>query len=355
MNIEINRHLMGLDAYVPGEQPTEPGWVKLNTNENPYPPAPEVIEVFHSFAPDRARLYPPPDCATLRSAIGETLDWPPEGILITNGSDEGLRLIAHSYLNAGDRVGMFRPTYSYYPILAQMFGAAISASNVGRRGEWPGPLDFDGVKLFFLANPNPPYGTFHTPDQIAEMVASHPGVLFAIDEAYVEFADRDCLSLLRRFSNLFLLRTFSKSHALAGLRVGFVLGRSEHMVPLRVVRDSYNVNAMSQMAAVAAWQARGYYRARMAEVVQTREATRMRLSDLGFDVLPSQANFLFARHGKAPQLFQQLKERRILVRYFDAPTTRDGLRITVGTPEQMDTLILALSNLLEQKRPRRDS
>jgi len=347
VNISINRHLVGLDGYVPGEQPTEPGWVKLNTNENPYPPAPEVAEVFRSFTPDRARLYPPPDCGPLRRAISETLDWPPEGVLVTNGSDEGLRLIAHSYLNSGDRIGMFWPTYSFYAIIGRMFGAAAVVSEVGQNGEWPERLNLDGVKLFFLANPNPPYGTFYAPERVVAMVASHSHVLFAIDEAYAEFAGDNCLSWLRRYDNVFILRTFSKSHALAGLRVGFILARPERLAPLQIVRDSYNVNAMSQRAALAAWQARDYYRSSIARVVKTREAAARRLRELGLDVLPSRANFLFARHPEASRLFARLKEREILVRYFDSPTTRDGLRITIGTPEEMDALTAALSTLLE--------
>jgi histidinol-phosphate aminotransferase len=346
MTTSINRHLIGLEPYVPGEQPTEPGWVKLNTNENPYPPAPEVAEVMRAFAPDRARLYPPPDCAALRRAIGETFDWPPDGVLVTNGSDEALRLIAHSYLNAGDTAGMLWPTYSYYPLVGGLFGAASATFEVGRRGEWPAAVNLDGVKVFFLANPNPPYGTFYESERIGEMVAAHRDILFAIDEAYTEFAGGDCLSLLRRCENVFISRTFSKSHALAGLRVGFVLARPEQLQPLLVACDSYNVNAMSQLAALAAWRARDYYRARIASVIETREATAKQLAGLGLEVLPSGGNFLFARHPDAPRLFRQLKERRILVRYFDTPPTRDGFRITIGTPDQMDALAAALSMLV---------
>ena len=139
MSTPINRHLEGLEAYVPGEQPTEPGWVKLNTNENPYSPAPEVIDALRSFPPERIRIYPSPDCASLRRAISERLDGPLDGILATNGSDEALRLICHAFLNSGDRIGMLWPTYSLYPILGQMFGAASATAEIGRRGEWPGP------------------------------------------------------------------------------------------------------------------------------------------------------------------------------------------------------------------------
>jgi histidinol-phosphate aminotransferase len=227
-----------------------------------------------------------------------------------------------------------------------MFGASTVASDVGRNGEWPARLDLDGVKMFFLATPNPPSGTFYEPQPVTEIVATHAHILFVIDEAYAEFAGDNCLPLLRRFDNVFLVRTFSKSHALAGLRVGFVLARPEQLAPLRVVRDSYNVNAMSQLAGLAAWQAGDYYRARTAKIVEARDSTAKRLRGLGFDVLPSRANLLFARHPQAPRLFRQLKERRILVRHFDSPATRDGLRITIGTPEQMDTLLAALSDLL---------
>jgi len=346
MPLSMNRHLVGVEPYVPGEQPAEAGWIKLNTNENPYPPAPEVAEVMRSFAPDRARLYPPPDCVALRRAVGETLGWPPDGVLVTNGSDEGLRLLGHAFLNPGDKVGMVWPTYSFYPLIAKMFGAGMTVFEAGRRGEWPDRLDLSGVKVFYLANPNPPYGTFYDVERVAGLAASHPDVLFVLDEAYAEFAGADGLPLLRRFENVVIVRTFSKSHALAGLRVGLVLARPEQLVPLMVVCDSYNVNAMSQLAALAAWRARDYYRERNAKVVEGREASAKRLKELRFDVLPSSANFVFARHREAPRLFQQLKERRILVRYFDTPQTRDGLRITIGTPEEMDALIAALTELL---------
>jgi histidinol-phosphate aminotransferase len=346
MTIQINRHLIGLEAYVPGEQPTEPGWVKLNTNENPYSPAPEVAEVYRSFAPDRARLYPPPNSAVVRKVVGEVLDWPPEGILVTNGSDEGLRLIAHAHLNAGDHVGMLWPTYSFYPLIGAMFGAGGIVSEVGRNGEWPERINLDRVKLFYLSNPNPPYGTFYEPERIAALVAAHRDVLFVIDEAYVDFAGGDCLPVLRRFDNVFITRTGSKSQALAGLRVGFVLARPKQLATLWIVCDSYNVNVMSQLAAAAAWRAGDYYRSRAGKIIETREATAKRLRELGFDVLPSQANFVFARHPEARRLFLQLKERKILVRYFDAPATRDGLRITIGTPQEMDMLTAALAELV---------
>ena len=351
MSTPINRHLVGLEAYVPGEQPAEPGWVKLNTNENPYPPAPDVIEVLRSFAPEGIRMYPPPDCARLRRAIGERLDWPVDGVLVTNGSDEALRLLCHAFLNSGDRIGMLWPTYSLYPILGQMFGAASAMSDVGRRGEWPDRLELDGVRLFFLSNPNPPYGTFYQPDQVAKLVGSCSGILFVIDEAYVEFAGCDCQALLGQFDNVFVVRTFSKSHSLAGLRVGFVLGQPERVRPLQVVRDSYNVNALSQSAALAAWQADDYYRAQIAEIVALRGETARRLVELGFDVLPSGANFIFARHSEAQRLFSQLKARKILVRYFDSPPTRDGLRITIGMRTEMDTLMRALEDLLAAGDP----
>lgn len=350
MNLKINRHLEGLEPYVPGEQPTESGWVKLNTNENPYPPAPEVLAALRSLEPESARKYPPPDCAPLRRAIAEDLDWEPEGILVTNGSDEALRMICHAYLNEGDRVGMLRPTYSLYPILARMFGGAVAEIPVGPGGEWPGHMDLDGVRVFFIANPNPPYGTFYKPDRVAELASMHDDILFAVDAAYIEFAPDDCVRLLREFKNVFIIRTFSKSHSLAGLRVGFILGHPEEMAPLWVVRDSYNVNAASQAAALAAWQAHDYYQTQNDHISEVREATVAKLAELGFKVLPSKANFVFARHKKAPQLFEQLKKKQILVRYFDSPETHDGLRITIGTPKEMEALFKALYGLLATGR-----
>jgi histidinol-phosphate aminotransferase len=344
----MNRQLQGLDAYVPGEQPTGPGWVKLNTNENAYPPAPEVIEAIRDFDPQGIRKYPNPTGLALREAIADSFEWAVEGTMITNGSDEGLRMLCHAFLNPGDRVGMLWPTYSLYPILGRMFGAETAKSPVGRNGEWPDTFAFENVKLFFLANPNPPYGTFYEERQIANIIASHPDVIFVIDAAYLEFSHHacSCSTLMLEFDNLFILQTFSKGHAMAGLRVGFLLGHPERMEPLWVVRDSYNVNTVSQAAALEAWNARGYYQDILAKVSRTRESTRARLAELGFEVLPSEANFVFARHAEAPRIFEELKRRKILVRYFDAPETHDGLRITIGTPEQMDKLFGALAEIL---------
>lgn len=344
----VNQNIVGLEAYVPGEQPTDPDWVKLNTNENPFPPAPQVVEVLRSFDPELIRRYPQPDSAPLREAIAQRLDWPADGIVVTNGSDEALRMLCHAFLNRGERIAMLEPTYSLYPILGRMFGAESLRSRVGRGGELPDRLELDGAKMFFLANPNPPFGTHFRADELAGIIALHEDILFVIDEAYVEFAPSDCLGLLHEFENVLVVRTFSKSHALAGLRVGFVLGDPDRIAPLWVVRDSYNVNALSQAAALAAWQARDYYRLRTARIVEARRRAEQRLGEMGFDVLPSEANFLFARHHHAPRIFMELKKRKILVRYFDSPETRDGLRITVGTDEQMETLYSALSEILER-------
>jgi histidinol-phosphate aminotransferase len=345
MKEPVNQFLIGLHPYAPGEQPTEPGWVKINTNENPYPPAPEVKEALCAIDPELLRKYPPPDATAFREAVGRTFGWPADGVMITNGSDEGLRMLCHAYLNPGDRIGMLWPTYSLYPTLGRMFGADSVYSPVGRRGEWPEEIDLDGVKLFFLANPNPPFGTFYEPRRIEALVASRPDVLFAVDEAYVMFAPASCMALLREHGNLFVLRTFSKSHGLAGLRIGLLFGPLDRMEPLRIVRDSYNVNAASQLAGIAAWKANRYYEECARKVVATRRSTVARLAALGFDVLPSDANFIFARHPKAKAIYEGLKARRILVRYFDSPETRDGLRITIGTPEEMETMISAVEEM----------
>lgn len=344
----MNRDLEGLDPYIPGEQPTEPGWVKLNTNENPYPPAPGVFKAVKCFDAEFMRKYPAPDAAALREAIGESFGWPADGVLVTNGSDEALRMFCHAFLNPGDKIGMLWPTYSLYPILGRMFGAETLASRVGPSGEWPDRIEFEDVKLFFLANPNPPYGTLYDEKNVASIVASHPDIVFVIDAAYVEFAPGDCASLLFELDNVFITRTFSKSHALAGLRVGYVLGKPKRMRPLWVIRDSYNVNAVSQAAALAAWEDREYYNSTLEKVVGERDVAVAKLAELGFKVLPTAANFLFARHPKAPEIFKELKKRKILVRYFDSPETYDGLRITVGTSEDMAALFNALWDILSK-------
>ncbi|MBN1515778.1 histidinol-phosphate transaminase [Candidatus Sumerlaeota bacterium] len=344
----INPHLEQLEPYVPGEQPKGRKFIKLNTNEFPYPPSPRVIEMLRALPDDKARKYPDPVCGELRAAIGERFGFAPEQIIAGNGSDELLRMICHAFAQAGDTIGMLNPTYSLYPVLGAMYGLKSRGFAVDFDGRPQEELDLAGIAIFFFANPNPPYGSLYEPQFVAELVRKHPATLFVVDEAYVEFADWDCLALAREFENVMVTRTFSKSHSLAGMRVGFALGAEWLIDVLNRIRDSYNVNAASQAAALAAWQDREYYDERVLRVKQSRVRIRGELARLGWQVERSFGNFLFARCDNAPLVYEQLRERGILVRYFKQPPLDGGLRISIGSEEETDALLKACAEIAQE-------
>ncbi|MGI8907798.1 MAG: histidinol-phosphate transaminase [Candidatus Sumerlaeaceae bacterium] len=343
MKIAVNPAVAELHAYVPGEQPREPGFVKLNTNESPYPPAPEVLESVASTA--SYNKYPDPLSTDLRTTIAADLGLAPSNVLIGNGSDEVLRLLCHAFLDAaaGDSIGMLNPTYVLYETLAAMFGVPASVFDLtGPDYALPTAAISSDVKLFFLPNPNPPIGTWYTTEQIRALADFRSSRLIVVDEAYVDFAPGSAVELLRQYENLVITRTFSKSYSLAGLRVGFVLASEQIIEQLNKIRDSYNVNRVSQSAALAAWQATAYY-AEMTKRIRTdRDCLRQELLNRGFTVPLSHGNFLFARDSAAADLYSQLKARKVLVRYFNTPALADGIRITVGTRNELEILLREL-------------
>ena len=348
MPITPNSWVAGLEAYTPGEQPSGAGYIKLNTNEA-YAPAPEVLSAVHAAANEALfHRYPEPKSKALRAAIAEQLDVTIEEVIMGNGSDEVLRLLCHAYLsaNAGDKIGMVDPTYSLYHTLAAMFGCSYTSYPLkSPLYEIPQDAIASDARIFFLANPNPPYGTFYEPDVLAKLAAANPNRLVVIDEAYVDFAPHDAMEIYRKFENVVITRTFSKSYSLAGLRVGFAVARPEITAELEKIRDSYNMNRVSQAGALAAWQAKDYYAQMVNEIRSNREYLQKELANLGFVVPPSAGNFVFARRADAKELYLQLKERKILVRYFSAPALADGIRITIGTRAELDQLLTGIRDL----------
>ncbi|MCX7624942.1 MAG: histidinol-phosphate transaminase [Candidatus Sumerlaeaceae bacterium] len=349
--MRFNSILASLEAYVPGEQPRDGNYVKLNTNESPYPPAPEVVDAIKDCAcQDSLNKYPDPLSLALRKAIAERFGFSPENVLVGNGSDEVLRLVCHALLERGDCISMLYPTYVLYRTLAAMFGAGCVEIDVE-------PPSFDIPKtaftqrsqILFLANPNPPIGTLYPVEMIEELAKCQRERLVVVDEAYVDFSNTTCIELVRRYPNVAVTRTFSKCFALAGLRVGFIVGDRLLIEQLEKLKDSYNVNRISQAAALAAWQATDYYSGIAKRICATRDYLTTELRRRGFDVAQSAGNFLFARCSNAEQLYLRLKERKILVRYFKMRRLEDGLRITIGTPDDVSILLAALDEL--QKEP----
>ncbi|OPZ19607.1 MAG: Histidinol-phosphate aminotransferase [candidate division BRC1 bacterium ADurb.BinA364] len=339
------RAVREMSAYTPGEQPADPAIVKLNTNEFPYPPAPEVVEALRREATAALRLYPNPSAAPLRAALAELCGVAPERVFTGNGSDETLRYLFHAFAEPGDSIAILDPTYSLYPVLAKMFDERIEAHAAGEAPRLPESLFASRARLFVVANPNPPLGVFYPLREIARLADARPEALVAVDEAYAAFAPGDCLALARERANVLVSRTFSKSHALAGMRIGYAVAHPAVIESLDKIRDSYNINRASQAVALAALDAHGYYEAKAREIVETRERLRQALLEMGYRVPPSSGNFLFARSGDGRATLEALRKRKILVRFFDDPALRDGVRITIGSPEEIDRLIEAMREL----------
>lgn len=338
-----------MKGYTPGEQPKNLTTIKLNTNENPYPPSAEVLKAVRGQADQRLRLYPEPAADSLRKRLSQVYRWPVEGILVGNGSDEILSLLFHSTLEKGSLVQYPDITYSLYPVLAKIRDAKTKEIQLG--ADWG--LDFrkfsTQARLTLWGYPNPPVGNCFPLHEMKAFCKKAKGLVL-IDEAYVDFAKNDCLSIARTRSNVLILRTLSKSFSLAGVRLGYVFGHPQVISQLMKVKDSYNVNRMTQAVGLAAMTPAGLadMRKNVHCIQLDRNSLIEELRNLGFTVPDSHANFILAtRKGKpsAESLYKNLKKKRILVRYFSHPRLKDSLRITVGTPEQNHKLLATLKAL----------
>jgi histidinol-phosphate aminotransferase len=330
--------------YTPGEQPTAGRRVvKLNTNENPYPPSAAVLQMLHDAVDERVRLYPDPEALGLRQEASRLYGVPIDHVLVGNGSDELLALLLRALVDPGERVAFPVPTYSLYETLVAVQG--------GVRVDPPWPADWSlppaladaGAKLTFLCNPNSPSGTLVPIAEIDALARRVAGVL-VVDEAYVDFAPANALGLVGRLPNVVVLRTLSKSYSLAGLRVGLAFGHPELLRGLRTVKDSYNVNRLSQAAATAALADQATARANVERICRTRTRLTAALRAMGYDVPESAANFVLARRRGVDQapVARALAARDILVRHFTTHGLGDALRISVGTDADVDDLLPAL-------------
>lgn len=368
-----------LHAYVPGEQPTSTEVVKLNTNENPYPPPQAVMDAVHAIDGESLRRYPSPTAQPFRQAAAEAHRLSPEQVIATNGGDELLRMLITVYCEPGAAgrageaersevarggIGVAEPSYSLYPVLAAIHDTSVTRVPLGDRFALSEDIadawNSAGCRLGFVVNPHAPSGRWETPELLGRIADRFDGVL-VIDEAYVDFAKNDSLSLVRQGEaardNVVVLRTLSKGYSLAGMRFGYGLAGAGIIAALDKVRDSYNTDAVSQRAAVAAIQSREVAADSWQKVIAERNRLIDELSQRGLSVLPSASNFLLASLpsegepdsvGPLPQaaaVYQSLKQRLVFVRYFDQDRLRDSLRITVGTPAQNDRLLEALDEI----------
>ncbi|HMJ65681.1 MAG TPA: histidinol-phosphate transaminase [Candidatus Binatia bacterium] len=366
---QLVRPLLGqLHAYVPGEQPKIAGLIKLNTNENPNPPSPKVLKAIRSATDARLRLYPNPTADRLREKLAAHHKCKPENVIVGNGSDELLALATRVFVEPAGNVApsrstiqYFTPSYSLYPVLADIHGAVKngvplradftlpSVEELRRGGQW----NFDAA-LTYLTTPNAPSGRGYATAELEDLCRAHRGVA-VLDEAYVDFAGEHAMPLAFKYPHVIVARTFSKGYSLCFLRVGYFVGHPELIAALHKVRDSYNVNGIGQIAAEATLNNVAYYRKNFRRIIATRKRVSDALSKLGFEVLPSQTNFIFVR----PPLFsardwlEKLRAEKILVRWWDYPNVRDYLRVTIGTDNEMKTLLQVAKRIISTREKAR--
>ncbi len=343
------QEITDLIGYAPGEQPAV-GMrvVKLNTNEASFDPPPSVVAAAQVSA-DSLRKYPDPRATKLREVIAERHGLTPDHVLIGNGSDDILTILLRTYVPSGGRVAYPWPTYSLYPTLTQIQGA--TPVQVDWADGWQLPADnlvHAAADATFVVNPNAPSGTFIEPSEIGHLAKRLDNRLLLIDEAYADYAKTDCVSLLSQHANVAISRSFSKGFALAGVRLGYVLAAPAMIEQMDKVRDSYNVDAVAQAIGLAAMTEAAYYKSERAGVCTRREQLASAVEAAGFDVLPSQANFVFARHADSPRLYRELKKAGIFVRHWDEPDLSEYLRITVGTAAENEALLEKLFTLLKK-------
>lgn len=344
----VRPNIQAMAGYTPGEQPRDDGIIKLNTNENPYPPSPRVLAAIADLLrTDRLRKYPDPSGTAFRQAAGELFGLDPDCVLIGNGSDDILTILTRTFVPQGGLIASPTPSYLLYRTLADIQGARFAT--VPYTADWslPDPWPIADAHLTFVANPNSPSGTVVGLEALASLAETLTGPL-VIDEAYVDFAEANAVELLRRHRNVIVTRTLSKSYSLAGLRFGFGLAAPEVVRECTKVKDSYNCDLLSLAGAQAALQDQAYLEETRAKILDTRQRMTQALRLLGFEVLPSQANFVWVRHVARPvqPLFAQLKERKILVRYMNYPGYGDGLRVSVGSDPEIDRFLDVLAALL---------
>ncbi len=347
----LTSRLKSLEPYTPGEQPLIKNLIKLNTNESPFPPSETAIRMA-SKACAELQLYPDPECKALTESIAEMLGVDKSEILVTNGSDEILNFAFMAFCD--DKKGAAFPdiTYGFYKVFAQL-------NNVSYREI---PLDdklniriqdyMDGEETLFIANPNAPTGIFLEPEEIEQIVSSNPDRLVVVDEAYIDFGGRSCVPLIKKYDNLLVTQTFSKSRSMAGARLGFGVGCEELIRDLNTIKYStnpYNINKMTMAAGIGSLMDDEYTKTNCKTICKNREEASRKLEEAGFEVTPSLTNFIFAKHPKisGEKLYSKLREKGILVRHFNTERIIDYNRITVGAKEQMDKLLIAINDILE--------
>ncbi len=351
----LSDNFRSIKPYVPGEQPRDTERIKLNTNENPYPPTPMTARELGRLDPSAFNLYPDPEASELTEAIAAYHGLQPENVFAGVGSDDVLANCFMAFFNSGRPILFPDITYAFYEVWADLF--KIKYEKVPLDGELrivkDDYLRENGGIIF--PNPNAPTGICMGLDDIRAIAEYNSDVVVIVDEAYIDFGGETALELLKEYGNLIITRTFSKSRSMAGMRIGYALAGEELILQLKKIKNSYNSYTMSSAAiklGAAAMADEEYFRSTIEKIKRTRESAAQRLRELGFHLTNSESNFLFASHKKisAKKIFEELKKRRIYVRYFDKPRIDNYIRITVGTDAEMDALIDALTRILEDEK-----
>ena len=337
-------------GYEPGFQPKQTVVLKLNTNENPYPPSPKVMEVLAQIKPEQLRRYPDPVGEQFRQAAAEVKGVSPDNILCCNGGDELLTLAFRAFCDENRTVAYPVPTYSLYPVLARLQNCKAIEVPFDAEFNLPPKLAATGAALTIVCNPNAPSATFIDPGELASFADELEGILL-VDEAYVDFADDNCVNLINDFDNVIILRSMSKGYGLAGLRFGYAIAQPALIAGLLKIKDSYNVNAVTVALASAAIKDQKYFTENVEKVKRDRDILTGQLRALKFKVVKSSANFVLAecKNCEAKEIYEKLTRQNIYIRYFDLPSLNNKLRITVGTSEQNDKLVLALREIVSDK------
>lgn len=343
------RILKDVRGYVPGEQPRESGVIKLNTNENPFPPSPRVEEALRGLGVEGLRRYPDPVSAELRRACAERYEYPSEEWVIAgNGMDELLAMAIRAFVDPEEAILTPYPTYTLYETLAKLHGARPLVVDLDDSFQLPESFFQTSARLCFLPRPNAPSGVCPPRADVEKLCENFDG-LVVIDEAYADFAADNCMDFPRRYENAIVMRSFSKSFSLAGIRLGTAVARPELIAELLKTKDSYNLNAVTQRLGLAAFNDYGHMLANVKRVREGRQYLTESLQELGFHAPPSQANFVLAEWDGSPSartLFEELKQRNILVRHFPERRLEHALRISVGAPDENETLVKALAELI---------
>ncbi len=345
--LPLRKNIAEMAGYVPGFQPQEEGWIKLNTNENPYPPSPKVADAIAAEMAnggESLRKYPDAGSKEARRVAAELYGFDPEWVIMANGSDEVINNLIRAFAGEGEEVAYIHPSYSYYATLAEIQGATIRTFGLTedfRIADFP--EKYQG-KIFFLTSPNAPLG-FAFDNAYIEEIARRCNGMLVVDEAYGDFTDQSALELVKKFPNLVVTRTFSKSYSLAGMRLGLAIAHPQVIAALDKIRDHYHLDRLALVAATAALKDQEHLQQTVGLVRNVRDCFSTELRQIGYQVIPSHGNYVFASppDGDGKRVYEALFERKILVRYFSDPLLKHGLRISIGTQEEMQATLQALT------------